>query len=81
MGGVMLLVGLAVRRITLPVELKASARAVKIQRADGMIMEQERPMASAMLKAAAFTYVAGVLSTLLQILRVFLIAGSRDRRN
>ena len=80
-GGVMLLVVLAFQLITLPVELNASSRALKILRADGMIMEQERPMASTMLKAAAFTYVAGVLSTLLQILRVFLIAGSRDRRN
>ena len=80
-GGVMLLVVLAFQLITLPVELNASSRALKILRADGMIMEQERPMASTMLKAAAFTYVAGVLSTLLQILRVFLIAGSHDRRN
>ena len=80
-GGIMLLVVLAFQLITLPVELNASSRALKILRADGMIMEQERPMASTMLKAAAFTYVASVLSTLLQILRVFLIAGSRDRRN
>ncbi len=63
-GGVMLLVVLAFQLITLPVELNASSRALKILRADGMIMEQERPMASTMLKAAAFTYVAGVLSTL-----------------
>ena len=80
-GGIMLLVVLAFQLITLPVELNASSRALTILRADGMIMEQERPMASTMLKAAAFTYVASVLSTLLQILRVFLIAGSRDRRN
>ncbi len=80
-GGIMLLVVLAFQLITLPVELNASSRALKILRADSMIMEQERPMASTMLKAAAFTYVASVLSTLLQILRVFLIAGSRDRRN
>lgn len=80
-GGIMLLVVLAFQLITLPVELNASSRALKILRADGMIMEQECPMASTMLKAAAFTYVASVLSTLLQILRVFLIAGSRDRRN
>ena len=80
-GGIMLLVVLAFQLITLPVELNASSRALKILRADSMIMEQERPMASTMLMAAAFTYVASVLSTLLQILRVFLIAGSRDRRN
>ena len=80
-GGIMLLVVLAFQLITLPVELNASSRALKILRADGMIMEQERPMASTMLKAAAFTYVASVLSTLLQILRVCLITGSRDRRN
>lgn len=45
-----------------------------------MLEEAEIPMARAMLRAAAFTYVASVLSTLTQLLRILLLARGRDRR-
>lgn len=64
--------------VTLPVEFDASRRGKK-ELADLSILDQSEQKGSArMLKAAAFTYVASVLSTLLQILRfVALIAGRR----
>ncbi len=64
--------------ITLPVEFDASRRGKK-ELADLNILDPSEQKGSArMLKAAAFTYVASVLTTLLQILRfVVLIAGRR----
>ena len=44
-----------------------------------LIEQTQLPMAKAMLRAAAFTYVAGVLSTMLQLLRIFLMT-RRDER-
>ena len=67
--------------VTLPVEFDASRRGKK-ELADLNILESsEQKGASKMLRAAAFTYVASVLSTLLQILRLISIVSSRrDRR-
>ena len=65
--------------VTLPVEFNASSRAVKQLAMYGMISEQERYDVKGMLRAAAFTYVAAVLSTLAQILRILLmVLGRRD---
>ena len=65
--------------MTLPVEFNASSRAVKQLAMYGMISEQERYDVKGMLRAAAFTYVAAVLSTLAQILRILLmVLGRRD---
>lgn len=67
--------------VTLPVEFDASRRGKK-ELADLNILDSsEQKGASKMLRAAAFTYVASVLSTLLQILRLISIVSSRrDRR-
>ena len=67
--------------ITLPVEFDASRRGKK-ELADLNILDQSKQKGSAkMLKAAAFTYVASVLSTLLQILRfVLMVSARRSRR-
>ena len=54
--------------------------ALVILRESAMLEEAEIPMARAMLRAAAFTYVASVLSTLTQLLRILLLARGRDRR-
>lgn len=61
------------------VDGKISTRAVKQLAMYGMISEQERYDVKGMLRAAAFTYVAAVLSTLAQILRILLmVLGRRD---
>lgn len=66
--------------VTLPVEFNASARALNILRNDGLLTSDEVPMVKSVLTAAALTYVAAVLSTFLQLLRlVLLFGGGNDR--
>ncbi len=61
---------------TLPVEFDASSRAKKILFQGGFIAEQERRGVSAVLNAAALTYVAAAFSTLLTL--VYFLTGTRD---
>lgn len=66
--------------VTLPVEFNASGRALQILSGDGLLTANEVPMVRKVLTAAALTYVAAVLSTFLQLLRlVLLFGGGRDR--
>lgn len=65
--------------VTLPVEINASKRASKILYDMNLIDEKERTGVKIMLTAAAFTYVAGLFSSILQILRLVYIFGDRDR--
>lgn len=76
-GVIMLLVIVVFQLVTLPVELNASSRAIKQLTAEGFIYEEERSACRSMLNAAAFTYIAALLSSIIQVLRVILIA----RRN
>ena len=78
-GIVLLLSMLVFQLITLPVEFNASHRAIKELERLNLIDEEEKSSAKNMLIAAAFTYVASVLSTLLEILRYALIFNYRDR--
>ena len=66
--------------VTLPVEFNASNRALDIILKNGMVDTKEKDGAKSMLTAAAMTYVASVISALLQILRLVIIARSNDRR-
>ncbi len=66
--------------VTLPVEFNASARALNILKSDNLLTVDEVPMVRLVLTAAALTYVAAVLSTFLQLLRlVLLFGGGRSR--
>ncbi|MFQ9071840.1 MAG: zinc metallopeptidase [Faecalibacillus faecis] len=64
--------------VTLPVEFDASSRALSILN-DRYLTEDEYPGAKKMLTAAALTYVAGMLSTLLSLLRIVLVVLGNDR--
>ena len=65
--------------ITLPVEFDAS-RIGKAQLVEmGYLTKEEEVGVSKVLSAAAFTYVAGVISSLLQVMRILLILGRRRR--
>lgn len=66
--------------ITLPVEFNASSRALKILEKEALIDKNELSGSKKMLTAAALTYVASVLSTLLSILRLVLLVMGRDDR-
>ena len=66
--------------VTLPVEFNASSRALKLIKEYGIVTEDEHVGAKKMLTSAALTYVAGVLSTLAEILRyILLFTGRNDR--
>ena len=69
--------GLLFQIITLPVEFNASKRAKDEIHKMGIITNEEEAGVSAMLSAAALTYVAGVLSSALQIIRLILNAERR----
>lgn len=66
--------------ITLPVEFNASSRALKIIKETGMLNEEEYDGAKKVLSAAAMTYVASAASAVAQLLRLLLIASSRNNR-
>ena len=79
--GILLLLSILIfQLVTLPVEFDASRRWKKELNDLNILNKQEQRGAKTMLRAAAFTYVASVLSTLLQILRLALIANSRSNR-
>ena len=63
--------------VTLPVEFNASARAVRILGDTGMLYPDELQDTKKVLTAAALTYVAGAAASVLQLLRIVLIAGNR----
>lgn len=63
--------------VTLPVEFDASRRALKILGEGGLLTQEELPMARRVLFAAALTYVAAAISTLLQLVRLIMIANNR----
>ena len=65
--------------VTLPVEINASSRALKLLNADGILAPQEVRGAKKVLTAAALTYVAALASSILQLLRLLILAGGRDR--
>ena len=67
---------------TLPVEFNASARAKELLYQTGIIQtEEERRGVNQVLNAAALTYVAGLITAVMQLLYyVFLIGGMGGRR-
>lgn len=56
--------------VTLPTELDASGRALNTLEADGILDYSEIPMARKVLKAAAFTYVTALITSIMQLLRL-----------
>ena len=66
--------------ITLPVEIDASRRAGEFLKKEALVEKSEQAESKKMLTAAAMTYVASVLSTLLSVLRLVLIVAGRDDR-
>lgn len=67
--------------VTLPVEFDASRRAIVALERTRILDESEITGAKDMLGSAALTYVAATLATALQLLRLFLLFGGRNRRD
>ena len=70
--------GLLFELVTLPVEFDASKRAKKIVLSDGMISDNEKTGVDAVLNSAAFTYVAAVISSMLEMLYLLMQLSDRD---
>jgi Zn-dependent membrane protease YugP len=66
--------------VTLPTEYNASARALKALDASGTLTREELAKAKKVLSAAALTYVAALLVSLMQLLRLLLMVSRNDRR-
>ena len=76
--GILLFCGVLVfHLVTLPVEFDASARALKLLSETGLLAGNEVGGAKAVLDAAALTYVAALVMTVLQLVRLLALRGSR----
>ncbi len=83
--GLMLQIGIflfifvvAFQVITLPVEFNASKRAIQHLQEYNYLNDNEIAPAKQVLSAAALTYVAAALTAILQLIRLILVARSRD---
>lgn len=65
--------------ITLPVELNASRRALRLLGDTQILYQDELKQTKKVLSAAAMTYVAALATAVIQLLRLVIIAGGRSR--
>ena len=79
LGILMFCLVVAFHLITLPVEFDASRRAIELLDRSGILYGDELKGSKKVLKAAGFTYVAGALTAILQLLRLIILFGGRDR--
>jgi len=76
--GILLFCGVLVfHLVTLPVELDASSRAMKLLAETGMLEGDELKGARSVLSAAAMTYVAALVMTIMQLVRLLALRNSR----
>ena len=78
-GIILISLALVFQLVTLPCEFDASRRANKMLLNMGLITKEEQSGTKSMLRAAAFTYVAGLMSSILQVLRLVYIFSGRNR--
>ena len=64
--------------VTLPVEFNASSRALAQVKKESLVNKEDKDGVEKMLKAAALTYVAALLSSLLNLLRILSHIRNRD---
>ena len=67
--------------VTLPVEFNASRRAMAMLETTGIMGEEETAGAGKVLRAAALTYVAALAASVLQLLRLVIIANGGRKRD
>ena len=65
--------------VTLPVEMNASKRALQQMEAAGIVDDDDLAGSKRVLNAAAMTYVAAAVGSLLQLARLLMIRNSRRR--
>ncbi len=80
--GILLFATIAIfQLVTLPVEFNASRRAIAVLEQNEILYGDELKGAKNVLTAAALTYVAALMTSLAQLLRLVLMFGGRGRRN
>jgi Zn-dependent membrane protease YugP len=80
LGGIVLYSAVALfQLVTLPVEFNASRRAMASLESFGVLVEDEPKYARKVLSAAALTYVAALLTSLLTLLRLIILSNNRRR--
>jgi Zn-dependent membrane protease YugP len=67
--------------VTLPVELDASRRGLNMLRESGLVVPEEVEGAQKVLRAAAWTYVAALLTAVMQLFYFLSLVGGGRRRN
>lgn len=67
----------AFQLVTLPVEFNASRRAIKVIESSNLLYDDETPKAKKVLVAAALTYVASLLVSLMSLIRLILRTNRR----
>ena len=67
--------------VTLPVEFNASARALRMLDETGIMGRQEIRGTKKVFRAAAMTYVAAVIGSLLQLLSLLILSGAFRKRD
>lgn len=67
--------------VTLPVEFNASKRAVKSLESAGVLTTEEIPIAKKVLRAAAMTYLAALLVSVAQLIRLLALVSRTKRRH
>lgn len=78
--GIILFTGaLVFHLVTLPVEINASSRALKLLEQTHTLSPDELAGAKKVLTAAAWTYIAAALMSVLQLIRLLMIRNSRRR--
>ena len=78
LGILLFAVALLFQIVTLPVEFNASNRALRSLSKNNILAPEELKSANAVLSAAALTYVAATLNSLLYLLRLIFISRNRD---
>lgn len=85
-GGILVQIGIWVfsiavlfQIVTLPVEFNASSRAVLQLEQHGILAGEEVQQCRKVLNAAALTYVAAAAASILQLMRLVMLFGNRDR--
>lgn len=77
--GIFLFLGVvAFQLVTLPVEFNASDRALKTLEGEAILEGDENSKAKKVLTAAALTYVASLITTVIQLLRLIMMSRRRN---
>lgn len=78
--GIVIFMGVVLfQLITLPVEFDASKRALELLDSKGYVTREEYSSCKKVLSAAALTYMAAALASVLQVVRLILLRNSRKR--